>query len=167
MTRISYYIQDTESTRHAKKQSSSLARSFGLVEGEEPACVGPDLLVHDGVVRDVLAGEVHGYDAQPVVDAVHELLLAAGHPAEPEPVVGVLDVLRHRPRADLLDLSVVDVGDGSPPPGGRRDEGAGGGNGNGDEEEAAGPHDFVRFEAGLDRVGLGLRFETVVCGLLL
>jgi hypothetical protein len=137
----------------SRLESRIVARSLGPVEREEPARVGPDLLVHDRAVRGVLTGQIHRDDAQPVVHAGHDLLLAARHLAEPEPVVGALDVLRHRPRADLLDVGVLDVGDDPPSPKVRRDGGGDGegGGGSGNEEEAAGPHGFVMFEAGLDR----------------
>jgi hypothetical protein len=121
-----------------------------LGEGHETARIGPAFLVHHRVVTEDLSGEVvHRVDDEPVVHAGHHLLLAAHHLHKREPLVRHLRVLRHRPRAELLDVLVVDVGDRLPSPcQARRDRGRESGNGGGDgEEHVDGPHGWVGIRA--------------------
>lgn len=65
-------------------------------------------------VLAVLAILVHGINGETAAYATCCLLVASHYAFEFEPVVRLLDVLRHCLPAKLLDARVVDVGDGFP-----------------------------------------------------
>jgi hypothetical protein len=159
-------LLDVRVALHVRDRVPTAQHLADGLEGGEPACVGPGLLVHFGDVLRAPPGRVRGVDDEAVVHPGHDLLLAAHDAAEPQHVVGQVPLLRlaQRPRAELLDVRVAHVRDRAPPAhslaafseprgGGREGDG---GEREEEEREREGPRHGCRMGRGRRRDGEGL-----------